>query len=139
MVFGGKPHLILRQLWFGLIWLSIANSFDDYIAYAATINQFDTRNLANQASGLPTFFRPDEIAIQNEATFGIELGLFAIIVATLALMYLNVKGPVRLLGQSPIHELTLLELEELVENAEYAPSTSRIPGIWKRVRFQAKR
>lgn len=139
MVFGGKPFFILRQLWFSVIWLSIVTNLDNYFAYMATFNQFATRQLANQANGIATSFRPDELAIQRESIFGIQFGVLAIIIACLALFYLDVRGPIRLLGQTPIHELTLLELEELVENAEYAPSTSRIPGIWQRVHFLKKR
>lgn len=139
MVFGGKPLFILRQLWFGVIWLSIVTNLDNYFAYTATFKQFETRQLSNQANGLPTFFRPDEIAIQSQTMVGIQLGELAIVIATLALFYLNVRGPIRLLGRSPIHELTILELEDLVENAEYAPSTSKRPDIWRRVRFLVKR
>ena len=139
MVFWGKPFIVLRQLWLCVIWLAIVGNLDNYFEYTATLNQFDTRRLANDANGVATIFRPDEIAIQNRAWVGIQLGILAIAIAILAIRYLDVTGPVRKLGRSPIHELTLLELEELAENAKSDPSISKTRDIWRLVRYPARR
>lgn len=81
MVFGGNTLQTMRILWCLALSLACAIIWKAYSQLDVTDTHFQTRKLSNDANGVGTLFRPDELQIRSEALWIISIQ-FAVLVGT---------------------------------------------------------